>query len=318
MRGVRSGSRRYGRLVARKYEGADYLRALSPTLHRRKEAGPRSRCARHGGGQSGGLPGAWSGWLAARQFPDQAESLMAKPDLRPAVVILLDPPEEDCVARINGRRFDPVTGSIFHSPATGNLPRDAVVRARLTRRRDDTSDRLSPRFEAYRTFGEATNELFARSQGVVHRVDASKSPIVILEDVSALLHSLVAKPRLIYLHNNNNQTQQVENTAVKVNFRQRPEAIVETSEENEDDDMQQYQYDWENEKTSIDPRRRESPQKQQQPKEKTAHSAKKEGQKKNFPHLSWLLYPFQFSRQDPKAQTTTTLFLHLQHQCYAP
>ncbi|KAE9129742.1 hypothetical protein PF005_g4736 [Phytophthora fragariae] len=86
----------------------------------------------------------------------------------------------------------------------------------------------------------------------------------------------MAKPRQIYLHNNNNQTQQVENTDMKVNFRQRPETILETSQ---DDDMQQYQYDWEDEEASIDHRRREGPQKQQQqPKETTARSAKKEGQ----------------------------------------
>ncbi|EGZ13263.1 hypothetical protein PHYSODRAFT_514445 [Phytophthora sojae] len=195
-----------------------------------------------------------AGWVLD-SFPrttDQAEALMTKPDLCPAVVILLDLPETDCITRICGRRFDPVTGSIFHSPT--NLPRDAVVRARLTRRRDDSSDRLSPRFEAYRTFGEATNELYARSQSVVHRVDASKSSSVILEDVSALLHSLVAKPRQIHGNNsiiNNNQTQQVDNIVAKANFRQRPETILETSEENEDDDMQQYQYDWEDDEASI-------------------------------------------------------------------
>ncbi|KAE8993146.1 hypothetical protein PR003_g20965 [Phytophthora rubi] len=246
-----------------------------------------------------------AGWVLD-SFPrttDQAESLMANPDLCPAVVILLDLPEADCIARINGRRFDPVTGSIFHSPA--NLPRDAVVRARLTRRRDDTSDRLSPRFEAYRAFGEATNELFARSQGVVHRVDASKSPIVILEDVSALLHSLVAKPRQIHLNNNNNnnQTQQVENSAMKVNFWQRPETILETSEENEDDDMQQYQYDWEDDEASIDHRRHESPQKQQQqPKEKAARSAKKEGQNNQL--SSSLMAALPLPVLPPRAKST--------------
>eukprot|EP00644_Phytophthora_capsici_P017811 jgi/Phyca11/131046/e_gw1.100.21.1 len=96
-----------------------------------------------------------TGWVLD-SFPrttDQAKALKAKPHLCPAVVILLDLPEEDCVSRISGRRFDPVTGAIFHS--VNDLPRDLVVRARLTRRRDDTSERLSPRFEAYRTFGEA-------------------------------------------------------------------------------------------------------------------------------------------------------------------
>ncbi|KAE8915431.1 hypothetical protein PF003_g222 [Phytophthora fragariae] len=188
-----------------------------------------------------------AGWVLD-SFPrttDQAESLMAKPDLCPAVVILLDLPEADCVA---------------HSHV-------AAMTQATDFRRD--SRRIGP-LEKLRMSS------LLGYQGLVHRVDASKSPIVILEDVSALLHSLMAKPRQIYLHNNNNQTQQVENTDMKVNFRQRPETILETSQ---DDDMQQYQYDWEDEEASIDHRRREGPQKQQQqPKETTARSAKKEGQ----------------------------------------
>ncbi|GMF46915.1 unnamed protein product [Phytophthora fragariaefolia] len=206
-----------------------------------------------------------AGWVLD-SFPrtiNQAQALMAKPDLCPAVVILLDLPETDCITRISGRRFDPVTGAIFHSPT--NLPRDAVIRARLTRRRDDTCDRLSPRFEAFRTFGEATNDLFSKSHAAVHRVDATKSPTAILENVSALLHSLVANPQQIHLHNsNNNQIQQADISAVKANFHQRPETILETSEENEDDDMQQYQYEWEDDEGSISHRQRESPQKHQQ------------------------------------------------------
>ncbi|KAG6963569.1 hypothetical protein JG687_00006502 [Phytophthora cactorum] len=199
------------------------------------------------------------GWVLD-SFPrttDQAKSLMAKPHLCPAIVILLDLPQEDCTARITGRRFDPVTGVIFHSPS--NLPQDPVVRARLSRRRDDTSERLSPRFEAYRTFGEATNEMFTSCQSVVHRIDASKSSAAILEDVSALLHSLVTKPQqklLFNSSNNNNQecNNQTHNTDKKrALFQQRPETILETSEENDDDDvMQKYQYDWKDDNNSTD------------------------------------------------------------------
>ncbi|KAL4111278.1 hypothetical protein PRIC1_002959 [Phytophthora ramorum] len=221
-----------------------------------------------------------SGWVLD-SFPrttDQAEELIAKPHLCPTIVLLLELPEADCVARISGRRFDPVTGAIFHSPT--NLPRDPIVRARLTRRRDDTSDRLTPRFEAYRTFGEVTNELFQSSRGVVHRIDASESPPSILEDVSALLHSLVAKPRQslssstnsIRSSDNSNQTQQTDKTNAKTLFRLRPETILETSEENEDDDMQQYQYDWEDDDSSIVDSKRESPPKQNLPKQRQQRS----------------------------------------------
>ncbi|KAK1943525.1 Adenylate kinase 5 [Phytophthora citrophthora] len=206
-----------------------------------------------------------NGWVLD-SFPrttDQAKALKAKSHLCPAIVLLLDLPEEDCVSRISGRRFDPVTGAIFHS--VNNIPRDPVVRARLTRRRDDTSERLSPRFEAYRTFGEATNALFASCPGVVHRIDASKSSATILEDVSALLHSLVVKQSLPASNNNshesNNQSQETDKTNAKELFHQRPETILETSEENDDGDMQKYQYDWEDDNTSSSSSHHESPQK---------------------------------------------------------
>ncbi|KAG3028139.1 hypothetical protein PC121_g2165 [Phytophthora cactorum] len=225
------------------------------------------------------------GWVLD-SFPrttDQAKSLMAKPHLCPAIVILLDLPQEDCTARITGRRFDPVTGVIFHSPS--NLPQDPVVRARLSRRRDDTSERLSPRFEAYRTFGEATNEMFTSCQSVVHRIDASKSSAAILEDVSALLHSLVTKPQqklLFNSSNNNNQecNNQTHNTDKKrALFQQRPETILETSEENDDDDvMQKYQYDWKDDNNSTDTSQGKSlqaPKKQSAPERMTQAASEK-------------------------------------------
>ncbi|KAL3663163.1 hypothetical protein V7S43_011573 [Phytophthora oleae] len=210
-----------------------------------------------------------TGWVLD-SFPrttDQAKALKAKPHLCPAIVVLLDLPEEECVSRISGRRFDPVTGAIFHS--VNNLPRDPVVRARLTRRRDDTSERLSLRFEAYRTFGEATNALFASCPGVVHRIDASKPSAAILDDVSALLHSLVVKQQSLPPSNNSsnnhessNQAKEADKPNAKTLFRQRPETIIET-EENDDDDMQKYQYDWEDDDVSISSSQRDSPQKLQ-------------------------------------------------------
>ncbi|KAF4321563.1 hypothetical protein BBO99_00004606 [Phytophthora kernoviae] len=207
-----------------------------------------------------------AGWVldGFPRTPDQAKALMAKHDLSPNTIFLLELSEPECTARITGRCFDPVTGAIFHSP--NNLPRDAVVCARLTRRRDDSSERLSPRFEAYRTFGEATNRLIASSRGVVHRVDATKSSDQILENVSATLDALVAQPHHSNSdHSTNNQTQHV--NSVKARFQQRPETIEETGEE--DDDMRQYQYDWDDGDTTVNSSKRKSPQhasaKQSQP-----------------------------------------------------
>ncbi|ETI42446.1 hypothetical protein F443_12400 [Phytophthora nicotianae P1569] len=194
-----------------------------------------------------------TGWVldSFPRTPDQAKALMAKPHLCPAIVFVLELSQEDCTTRITGRRFDPVTGAIFHSP--NNLPQDPVVRARLSRRRDDTSERLSPRFEAYQTFGEATNKMFTNRQGVVHHIDASKSSAAILEDVSALLHSLVTKPELSLSNNNQESNNQPQNTDKnKILPPLRPETIHETSEEDDDcDDMQKYQYDWEDDSSTV-------------------------------------------------------------------
>lgn len=126
------------------------------------------------------------GWVLDG-FPrtvDQCAALRRKM-IAPAVVLILELPERECTKRITGRRFDGVTGNIYHLPNV--TPRDATVLARLTKRSDDTSDKLPPRFEAYRTYGEKTNALFS---GVSHYIDASKSPEELLEDVLALLHSI--------------------------------------------------------------------------------------------------------------------------------
>ncbi|EEY55117.1 adenylate kinase, putative [Phytophthora infestans T30-4] len=198
-----------------------------------------------------------TGWVLD-SFPrttDQAKSLIAKPHLCPAVVILLELSQEDCTGRITGRLFDPVTGAIFHSP--NSLPQDPVVRARLSRRRDDTSECLEPRFEAYRTFGEATNEIFVSCQAVVHRIDASIPSAACVENVSALLHSLVTKPQKRFPfcssnnnnQENNNQAQSTDNK--KAVHPQRPQTIHETPDK--DDDMQRYQYDWEDDNSTVLP-----------------------------------------------------------------
>ncbi|KAF1336360.1 adenylate kinase, partial [Globisporangium splendens] len=108
------------------------------------------------------------GWVLDG-FPrttDQCAALRRKM-ISPSVVIILELPERECTKRITGRRFDGVTGKIYHLPNI--TPKDASVLARLTKRGDDTSDKLPPRFEAYRTYGEKTNTLFS---GVAHRMDA--------------------------------------------------------------------------------------------------------------------------------------------------
>ncbi|KAG7398605.1 hypothetical protein PHYBOEH_010760 [Phytophthora boehmeriae] len=206
------------------------------------------------------------GWVLD-SFPrttDQAKLLIAKQDLFPTVVIVLELPKAECISRICGRRFDPVTGAIFHSPI--NVPSDAVVRARLTRRRDDSEERLSPRLEAYQAFGEATNELFKSSKGVVHRVDASMSAAKILDDVSSFLHSLVAQPQHDNSHISSSNQKQIDTSSVEPCLDKLSDSIVDMEKEEDDDNMhQQYQYSWEDNDTSVKSIQHESRQTKHEP-----------------------------------------------------
>ncbi|TYZ63451.1 hypothetical protein PybrP1_007310 [[Pythium] brassicae (nom. inval.)] len=127
------------------------------------------------------------GWVLDG-FPRTVEQCAAlrRKMISPSVVIVLELSERACTQRITGRRFDNATGVIYHLPTLP--PHDASVLARLTKRGDDTSDKLPPRFEAYRSYGEKTNAVFS---SIAHRIDASaKTPEELLEDVLALLHSI--------------------------------------------------------------------------------------------------------------------------------
>ncbi|CEG39125.1 adenylate kinase 2 [Plasmopara halstedii] len=212
------------------------------------------------------------GWVLD-SFPrtaDQAKLLTEKPQLRPAIVILLDLPRPECIARITGRRFDPVTGAVYHSP--DSMPRDPIIRSRLTRRRDDTEERILPRFEAYKAFGETTNEMLVSCQSILHRIDAFKPSAAILEEISVLLHSLAKRPQQKYSvsnnthHESNNQTQNMEKAVLKASVRLSPETILEMPDESDDDDgIQTYRYDWDDSNSPINGNQRKSSIEQLEP-----------------------------------------------------
>ncbi|KAJ0403927.1 hypothetical protein P43SY_009420 [Pythium insidiosum] len=125
------------------------------------------------------------GWVldGFPRTPEQCAALRRR-QIVPTVVVVLELSERECVQRITGRRFDPVTSRIYHMPAL--LPKEPGALARLTKRSDDAADRLPPRFEAYRQYGEATNALF---RGVTHRVNALDRPERVLDAVIAILHA---------------------------------------------------------------------------------------------------------------------------------
>lgn len=88
----------------------------------------------------------------------------------------------------------------------------------------------------------------------MHRIDASIPSAACVENVSALLHSLVTKPQKRFPfcssnnnnQENNNQAQSTDNK--KAVHPQRPQTIHETPDK--DDDMQRYQYDWEDDNST--------------------------------------------------------------------
>jgi adenylate kinase len=81
------------------------------------------------------------GWLLDG-YPrslSQAEALDAL-NIRPQLFILLDVPDEVLVQRSVGRRYDPVTGKIYHLMYAP--PETPEIAARLTHRLDDTEEKV--------------------------------------------------------------------------------------------------------------------------------------------------------------------------------
>lgn len=127
------------------------------------------------------------GWVldGFPRTPDQCRALQRDQRISPAVALVLELSEHECVTRVAGRRFDPVTSRVYHCDALGGV--DPAVVQRLVKRSDDAPEKLPPRFEAYRTFGEQTNALLAP---ITHRIDASGTPEAALDQISTLLLAL--------------------------------------------------------------------------------------------------------------------------------
>lgn len=124
------------------------------------------------------------GWVldGFPRTPDQCRALQRDERISPAVALVLELSERECVSRVAGRRFDPTTSQIYHCDTLGGV--DSAVVQRLVKRGDDAPDKLPPRFEAYRTFGEQTNALLA---SITHRISASGPPEAVLDHISTLL-----------------------------------------------------------------------------------------------------------------------------------
>jgi adenylate kinase len=123
------------------------------------------------------------GWLLDG-FPRtgaQAEGLKAA-NIECDKFIYLEVPDDVLLARVTGRRLDPVTGTIYHTefkPAP-----DEEVAGRLEQRSDDTEEKLKPRLEAFHTnlesiLGSYTDKMF--------KTDGNRDPKVVWEEIKAEL-----------------------------------------------------------------------------------------------------------------------------------
>jgi adenylate kinase len=126
------------------------------------------------------------GWVLDG-FPRTTEQSAAlkKKQIFPCVVLILELPENQIMKRITGRRFDPVTGNIYHQP--NNVPKDAVVAARLTKRSDDIAEKVPARIEAYRTHGKETNGLY---DTVAYKIDAHCPLEEVINEIKEIILSI--------------------------------------------------------------------------------------------------------------------------------
>ncbi|DAZ95995.1 TPA: hypothetical protein N0F65_009296 [Lagenidium giganteum] len=186
------------------------------------------------------------GWILDG-FPrtaDQCSSLRRK-QIVPTVAIVLDLNERECVHRLSGRRFDPVTSRIYHSPDL--LPRDATVLGRLTKRSDDAPDKIAPRLDAYRTHGAQINDLF---RSITHRIDALQPFEQVVDDVERILrmHGSPSLPPTTVVTAGatvptSTSPQSLINIRASIDVRPAPIAEeTEDNDDNDDDDMTQIDY----------------------------------------------------------------------------
>eukprot|EP00282_Hemiselmis_andersenii_P003424 CAMPEP_0114163516 /NCGR_PEP_ID=MMETSP0043_2-20121206/30131_1 /TAXON_ID=464988 /ORGANISM="Hemiselmis andersenii, Strain CCMP644" /LENGTH=262 /DNA_ID=CAMNT_0001260025 /DNA_START=64 /DNA_END=852 /DNA_ORIENTATION=- len=98
---------------------------------------------------------------------------------------ILDGLPRNTEQRAVGRRMDLETHTLYHLEGLGfpKPPDDAAVMARLTQRKDDTSERVLARLDQYRE----TNQDVSPSFREVLRVDGTKEPSELTEEIKLFL-----------------------------------------------------------------------------------------------------------------------------------
>lgn len=126
------------------------------------------------------------GWLLDG-FPRtvaQARALGVAAEHRPTHVVLLQVPDDVCVARVAGRRVDPLSGAVFHTDTNPPPADDAALLARLVTRPDDTEDRVRVRLAQYHQHTKAWIEALrdAAPAAKVCSVDGTKAKESVVSD----------------------------------------------------------------------------------------------------------------------------------------
>uniref|UniRef100_A0A7S1MXB8 Adenylate kinase active site lid domain-containing protein n=1 Tax=Hemiselmis andersenii TaxID=464988 RepID=A0A7S1MXB8_HEMAN len=127
-----------------------------------------------------------SGWILDG-LPRNTEQAAAMGDagVDMAKLVVVDISDDDLVKRAVGRRMDLETHTLYHLEGLGfpKPPDDAAVMARLTQRKDDTSERVLARLDQYRE----TNQDVSPSFREVLRVDGTKEPSELTEEIKLFL-----------------------------------------------------------------------------------------------------------------------------------
>lgn len=129
-----------------------------------------------------------NGWILDG-FPRNKEQAIAldAAGFCPQIFIVLDVPDDVLVERVEGRRVDPLTGTIYHLKYNPPPEDDTVLMDRLEQRDDDNRAVLIPRLEEFHHFVDGLLDYYAP---ITHRIDANRPEFEIQEDLIKTLESL--------------------------------------------------------------------------------------------------------------------------------
>jgi adenylate kinase len=105
--------------------------------------------------------------------------------------LFLDVPDEVLVARVVGRRTDPVTSKIYHM--TFSPPDDDEVKARLEQRSDDTEEKVKVRLEQFHANVEAVKDSYT---DISVSIDGNQAPDVVAKQIMEAIYSKLSKNKV--------------------------------------------------------------------------------------------------------------------------